>query len=436
MTRPLRIVYEERPSELFAKGELHKAELEALAQNLLVTVAGTGVAFAQRQADPSKALLCIVSVGRSAPLPGAHVDPELGISGRCVREGRMQKSYDTLIDPRVDKSVCQQLAIRSLAVVPLLHRSRCIGLLEAFSDRPGHFDGEKMRAIELTASRIGELLGYEAERSIAPDNDPELIARAVDLNLINTPEPRVPDSEQREPSSIAKPESLSYSTNQEELSKRSRRPVDWVIAALVLFTMVFAALTFIVRSRHTQPLSPRPPSQNTPSFPPSPTPPTPTTPARSSAPTSAATPKAMLVERAGHGDVAAQLALADTYQKGNGVPRDPVRAITWYVLAGANGNTEAKRRSVQLTRSVTPFEIGQIRYNVGRMYVQGMGVKQDYVSAYSWFELAKAQGEIRAQGEENKLQSSMTAGQIRKAKTRAAKWMKLHRQRVPATGPR
>ena len=134
----------------------------------------------------------------------------------------------------------------------------------------------------------------------------------------------------------------------------------------------------------------------------------------------------MLVERAGHGDVAAQLALADTYQKGNGVPRDPVRAITWYILAGANGNAQAKRRSIQLTRSVTPFEIGQIRYNVGRMYVQGMGVKQDYVSAYSWFELAKAQGEIRAQGEENKLQSNMTAGQIREAKTRAAKWMKLH----------
>ena len=434
MTRPLRIVYEERPSELFRKGELHKPELEALVQDLLVTIGATGVAFAQRQSDPSKALVCVVSVGRSAPLPGAQVDPERGISGRCVREGRTQKSYDTRIDPRVDDSICQQLAIRSLAAVPLMHGSGCVGLLEAFSDRPGHFDAEKVQGIELTVLKIGKLLGFEAERS-ARDNNPELMPSPADLNSMNTPEPSVAHFEQREPRSIAKPESLPPGTDQLEPTARSRPPAAWVIAALVLLAVVL-----IVSWQHRQPPPPRTAGQRLPSSAPSPipssAPPATATPNRVSntASSSSATPKLTLAERAARSDVPAQLALASAYQKGNGVPRDLVRAITWYILAGANGNAGAKRRSVQLTRSVTSFEIGQIRYNVGRMYVEGIGVKRDYVSAYAWFELAKAQGEIRAQGEENKLQSLMTAGQIQKAKSRAAQWLKLHRQKARAAG--
>jgi len=443
MTRPLRIVYQERAPEPLAKGELPTAALEALAQDLLTTIKATGVAFAQRQSDQVKRLVCLASVGRSAPPPGAHVDPESGISGRCVREGRTQKSYDTLIDPRVDDSVCQQLGIRSLAAVPLLHRSQCMGLIEAFSDRPGHFDDAKLREIELTASRIGELLGFEAVRSTPPDSNPDPILKPADLNLMIAQDSRGSDFEEHKPFSIVESESGPSVTDQRELSAKSKRRMYRVIPALVLLTVVFALIAFIVPRRDTPPLSPRTANQRIETSTPNPTPatsPAPlaaTTLARpSETSASAATPKRSLVERAEGGEVAAPLALANQYQEGHAVPRDLVRAITWYILAGANGNAQAKQRSVQLTRSVTPFEIGQIRYSVGRMYGQGIGVKLDYVSAYAWLELAKAQGQIRAEGEEHKLQSSMTAGQIAKAKARAAEWLKLHRRDAPVTGER
>lgn len=151
MATTARVLYEEMPSSVATEVEGLKARLEELAKKLLKTVEATGIAVAYRQSELG-ALICVASVGKTVPRIGACVDPNSGISGRCVRECRTQKSYDTLIDPRVDPLVCKKLGIRSVAVIPLLSRSQCIGLLEAFSDRPGHFDPQRVEAIEDAAA--------------------------------------------------------------------------------------------------------------------------------------------------------------------------------------------------------------------------------------------------------------------------------------------
>ena len=151
MATTARVLYEEMPSSVATKAEGLKAKLEELAKTLLKRIEATGVAVACRQSELN-ALICVASVGKTVPRIGAPVDPNSGISGRCVRECRTQKSYDTLIDPRVDPLVCKKLGIRSVAVVPLLSRSQCIGLLEAISNRPGHFDPQRVQAIEDVAA--------------------------------------------------------------------------------------------------------------------------------------------------------------------------------------------------------------------------------------------------------------------------------------------
>ena len=59
---------------------------------------------------------------------------------------------------------------------------------------------------------------------------------------------------------------------------------------------------------------------------------------------------------------------------------------------------------------------------LGRLYVQGLGVIQDYVEAHKWLNLAASRGEIAALHERDALTGKMTPRQIAAAQERAAAW--------------
>ena len=164
MANTARALSEVVSSSVPTEDERLMAKLQEFAKNLLKNIEATGIAIAWRQSELG-ALICVASAGKKAPPTGAYVDPNSGISGRCVRECRTQKSYDTLIDPRVDPLVCKKLRIRSVAVVPFLSRSQCIGLIEAFSDRPGHFDPATVQMIEDAAISARLLLERGGDES-------------------------------------------------------------------------------------------------------------------------------------------------------------------------------------------------------------------------------------------------------------------------------
>ena len=77
-------------------------------------------------------------------------------------------------------------------------------------------------------------------------------------------------------------------------------------------------------------------------------------------------PSQYLVEKAVQGDASAQFALGVMYVNGEGVRQDYVKAREWYEKAAAQGNARA-----QLA--------------LGVMYVNGYGVRQDNVKAREWF---------------------------------------------------
>lgn len=56
---------------------------------------------------------------------------------------------------------------------------------------------------------------------------------------------------------------------------------------------------------------------------------------------------------------------------------DYKKAMEWYLKAANNGNAKAQ-------------------YNLGAMYVNGIGVKSDYVEARKWLEKAATQGNQQA----------------------------------------
>jgi len=70
-------------------------------------------------------------------------------------------------------------------------------------------------------------------------------------------------------------------------------------------------------------------------------------------------------------------ALANLFEHGCGVPRDGQQAIFWYTEAANAG-------------------LGQAMGNLGRMYTEGVSVKQDPIQAYMWTKLAMYQGDPAA----------------------------------------
>jgi TPR repeat protein len=49
-----------------------------------------------------------------------------------------------------------------------------------------------------------------------------------------------------------------------------------------------------------------------------------------------------LLNEAKQGDVTAQIALADIYEEGRGVPQDLAQAVKWYRKAAEQGNPQAQ----------------------------------------------------------------------------------------------
>jgi TPR repeat protein len=59
------------------------------------------------------------------------------------------------------------------------------------------------------------------------------------------------------------------------------------------------------------------------------------------------------------GNARAQHLIGVMYHKGEGVARNPVRALAWFSLAAARGDRDAKAKLRDLSKTMTPDEISQ-----------------------------------------------------------------------------
>ncbi len=86
---------------------------------------------------------------------------------------------------------------------------------------------------------------------------------------------------------------------------------------------------------------------------------------------------------------------------------------------------EAKRViafAVLLVVLAAPAWNADAQYNLALMYKKGRGVTQDYVQAHMWFNLAGAQGKIKAVKNRDMVAKRMTPAQIAEAQRLARKW--------------
>lgn len=87
------------------------------------------------------------------------------------------------------------------------------------------------------------------------------------------------------------------------------------------------------------------------------------------------------------GDVLAQLMLADCYKRGLGGEKDYTAAMELY-------RQIASRRDL---RGKYTHELGTAQYEIGNMYMKGLGVEADLRQAYDWFKLAAGNCSLAAE---------------------------------------
>jgi TonB family protein len=131
----------------------------AEAAQALTLASGTALAM-QRDGQ----VVCLGRSGETAPELGARLSIDSGISGECLRTGRTLRCDDTQKDYRADREVCRKMGLRSIAAVPLRGRHGIVGVLEAFSTRPGAFAEEHMNYL----ARLAELAETADARQATP----------------------------------------------------------------------------------------------------------------------------------------------------------------------------------------------------------------------------------------------------------------------------
>jgi TonB family protein len=98
------------------------------------------------------AMVCRARSGDPAPPLGAHLSAVSGISGECLRTGKIQHCTDTENDPLVDLEVCRSLGLRSIAVLPIQGWRGINGVLEIFSTKPAAFTDQNIALLQQLAA--------------------------------------------------------------------------------------------------------------------------------------------------------------------------------------------------------------------------------------------------------------------------------------------
>ncbi len=443
------------------------ADLKDLAEAMMNSLGASGLVIAY---DTAGSVICHLSLGSTAPPVGSRLEIDYGISGLCMREGKPQICADTENSPAVDREASRHLGVFSVAVVPLLHEEKVIGVIESLADRPNAFTQHSLRQLEALGNHVAHRIarGEQKESLLAT---PRSIDEKMELGDIAAPEvlttsadlsDQLPGSEdsgmcvslvssatEAQQNSVAPNDVTAipdYPITAESLPL-SEGPSGWKVARRsALFFVIFIlfalfAQFFVIAERNAGARSLATRKDST--FGASPnttrTQPlgkdevgtistvTPNDTDGSADPMSGAA--TLQTAPPGSRTGVAQLTFGKHFESDDGGNRDLVKACTWYILALKAGNAEAQEAVRRVTSLLSPIEIAHVRYNVGKAYATGSGTAQDVVTAYLWFQLADAAGDERAKREETKLAATMPPSELERARQMAAEWIDKHQQR-------
>jgi TonB family protein len=176
------------PSDLSLDLRLHE-----ILQQARLTTASSGAVIALARGNR---MVCRATLGDKAPAVGVCLNTRSGLSGACVQTREMQLCDDTLVDPRVNATACNDLGIRSIAVQPILEGGELWGVLEVFSLVPHAFSDSDLQELQGLSRKISRTV-----REAKDAESPPAVTAELSLQLVTEAVP--PESEQ--PESLQEP---------------------------------------------------------------------------------------------------------------------------------------------------------------------------------------------------------------------------------------
>lgn len=91
---------------------------------------------------------------------GLRLKRGASLSGLCVATGTLLRCDDSETDPRVDREACRTVGLRSMIVMPLVHRDTVVGVFKAMSAQPGKFLERDETLLALLSDVIAAAMFY------------------------------------------------------------------------------------------------------------------------------------------------------------------------------------------------------------------------------------------------------------------------------------
>jgi hypothetical protein len=144
--------------------------------------------------------------------------------------------------------------------------------------------------------------------------------------------------------------------------------------------------------------------------------------------------------QAEQGNVEAQFALAQAYDRGRAVPKDKTEAVRWYRLAAMQGDTFAQnalgdnyregaaapkddKEAARWWRLAAAQGFAPAQHSLGKILSGGaQGVRTDKVHAYMWLALSAAQGDREAARQRDLLSKQLKPAEMTAAKKLVKQW--------------
>jgi hypothetical protein len=406
--------------------------LAEIAADVRLSTGADGAAIAL---EDGGAVVCRARAGDCAPVVGAFLKQESGLSGLCLRSGRLVRCDDADSDERVDASVAHVLQIRSVLAVPVRSRGRVIGLVEVLSRTPNAFGSKEEETLLAATAEVlrvseedGEESGVAVEEAVeiapghaAHDSSSSRDGTADRLRALFSVNAKVAEPAAVPPvaeeSSAAEPESAAGFIGETETFETETDEIETVEHTVETLTIAAegpapepAPLLAGFDAAQAEPAAPsnlravvagvvglallagigltawRFTRHKAPNI-------TPTVQAGVPGPEIQ-----KLRTTAEADDAAAQYNLAMRYLKGDGVAQSDADATAWLLKSAHLGNSSAQ------------LQLG-VAYELGR------GVPQDFVRAYACYVVAGANGNAGSEAAQKALTPKLTMRQIAEGRT-------------------
>jgi putative methionine-R-sulfoxide reductase with GAF domain len=374
------------------------AVFQLITERALDLTGASGAAIAFLTDDT---MICRARAGKPALPLGAPVDIKQGLSGECVRTGRVVSCEDTERDPRIDPEVGRALGIGSLMAVPIVSDFRVVGLLEIFSPNPRKFTKSHETILDRLVEMIpkphrgnAEVVAVESEKiSQEPAIDVASIGTNSRDGVLMTADSTHTNEASNEQPLVSKPivaEPVGKQASHKLFSSWLHRGLLGVAVAVVAMVVGYLVSPLVEK--------------------------------RSANPTSASQSQVRdhntqakslgdLQTLADQGDAEAQYQLGVRYDEGEGIPKDDAQAVQWFLRAADHGHVDAQA-------------------HLGAYYWAGRGVPENLSKAYMWSMIALVGGDDNSKSRLEGLASQMTRAQVSTARQQAEEWIHTHTQQA------